>query len=75
MADSIPTRRVRVLRAYFLGSLLVLMGLSAAIATAAPARTDGRYSLDQLISQAQFNNPAVDVARSKLQDYQALLDR
>ena len=75
MADSIPTRRVRVLRAYFLGSLLVLMGLSPAIATAAPTRTDGRYSLDQLISQAQFNNPAVDVARSKLQDYQALLDR
>ena len=51
------------------------MSLSPVIATAFPARKKSGYSLDQLISQAQFNNPAVGVARSKLQDYQALLDR
>ena len=75
MADSIPTKHVRALSAYFLGSLTVLMSLSPVIATAFPARKKSGYSLDQLISQAQFNNPAVGVARSKLQDYQALLDR
>ena len=38
-----------------------------------PSKTP--YTLDQLVHRAQFNNPAIGVARSKLQDYQALLDR
>ena len=44
-------------------------------AHAAPNSKQVEFSLDQLIRKAQFNNPAIGIARSKLQNYQALLDR
>ena len=44
MADSIPTKHVRALSAYFLGSLTVLMSLSPVIAQLQLARKVGTVS-------------------------------
>ena len=41
----------------------------------APEPQQVQFGLDQLIRKAQFHNPAIGIARSKLQNYQALLDR
>ena len=54
---------------------LVVGSVNVMNAHGAPEPQQVQFGLDQLIRKAQFHNPAIGIARSKLQNYQALLDR
>lgn len=76
MTDSNSSRYRHVSSNHIVRILYVLVFLVGALsAHATPKSSPTEFALEQLIRKAQFNNPAIGVARAKLQDYQALLDR
>ena len=76
MTDSNSTTYKRSSGNHIASVIWALLCLYAPLNThAVPKPHSDELNLEQLIRKAQFSNPAIGVARSKLQDYQALLDR